>query len=88
MSKFGNIINGWKNLAFPNEEVEKEAIKRLEICVGSDTKEACQFFSSKFTDHCRLCGCPIDAKVRSIKPTNKCKIGKWGPYKEVDKETK
>lgn len=80
MSKLASIIDGWKNVIFQNEEVEKIAIKRLEICVGSETKERCQFFTTKFYDHCRICGCPIDAKVRSMTSTNKCPIGKWEPY--------
>lgn len=81
MSKLATILNGWKNLVFQSEEVEKIAIKRLEICVGSDTKEKCPFFSTKHYDHCRLCGCPIDAKVRSMTNTNRCSIGKWDAYK-------
>lgn len=77
MSKFSDIVNGWKNVIFPNERVEEIAKKRLAICVGNDGKLPCLYLSTRGADHCRICKCPIEAKVRSVTMTNKCPMGKW-----------
>lgn len=67
MSLLTEIYNGWKNLAFPNQEVEIEAKRRIEICVGCD-----KFRKNK---SCAKCGCYMPAKVRSSKSV--CPISKW-----------
>lgn len=68
--KLGEIYSGWANLIFPNKEVEELAKQRAEHC------SRCEH---NVNNTCSLCGCPLAAKTRSTKETNKCPIGKWGP---------
>lgn len=67
MSQLSEIYNGWKNLTFPNKDVEEIAKKRIIICVDCD----------RLTNRniCSACGCFMPAKVRSEK--SRCKLGKW-----------
>ena len=67
MSKLSEIYSGWKNYAFPNQMVENEAKKRIEICVK------CIELSKR--NICNVCGCYMPAKVRSLK--SKCELNKW-----------
>lgn len=67
MSKLLEIYNGWKNLTFENPIVEKQAKKRIEICVK------CNKLNNR--NFCILCGCYMPAKVRSIK--SHCRLKKW-----------
>ena len=67
MSKLSEIYNGWKNLTFPNSRVEKEAKRRITICIDCDKLNNRNF--------CVLCGCYMPAKVRS--PKSKCPLNKW-----------
>ena len=67
MSKLSEIYEGWKNLTFPNNRVEKEAKRRIIICADCDKLNNRNF--------CNLCGCYIPAKVRS--PKSHCRIKKW-----------
>ena len=69
MSRLAEIYEGWKNFTFPNTKVEKEAKRRMEICVNGGC--------GKLNDRniCRLCGCYMPAKVRSTK--SRCRIRKW-----------
>lgn len=67
MSKLSEIYEGWKNLTFQNPRIEKEAEKRIKICVNCDKLNDRNF--------CTLCGCYMSAKVRSHK--SHCKIKKW-----------
>ena len=69
MSQLSEIYEGWKNLTFPNPEIEKLAKKRIAICVKNDCEK---FLKNK---SCALCGCYMPAKTRSIK--SHCKINKW-----------
>lgn len=63
----GEIISGWKNYVFPNEEVEKIATERIVTCLD------CEKITSE--KKCGLCGCYMPAKVRSLKST--CPLKKW-----------
>jgi hypothetical protein len=67
VSKFEEIINGWKNLVFRDPRVEKEARLRAEVCSN------CSFLNKNNT--CKICGCYIPAKVRSMQ--SKCPKKKW-----------
>ena len=69
MGQLSEIFEGWKNFAFPNPEVEKQAIERITICVSNQ----CGHFKRNKT--CALCGCYMPAKVRS--PQSHCVIKKW-----------
>ena len=65
-SKLFEIIEGWKNYTFPSPHVEKVARARAGICA------TCPSNSGK---KCGECGCPLSAKVRSLK--SKCPLNKW-----------
>ena len=65
-NKLNIIINGWKNYIFENEEVEKEAIRRAEICSQCDYN---------WSNVCGQCGCLLPVKTRSEK--SKCPLNKW-----------
>ena len=67
MSKLLEIFEGWKNYTFPNPIIEKEAIKRMKICINCD--------KLKKNNCCQLCGCYMPAKVRS--PKSHCRLKKW-----------
>lgn len=69
MSQLMEIFAGWKNLTFPNPEIEAEAKRRITICVGN----SCGKFKKNKT--CALCGCYMPAKVRSLKST--CRLNRW-----------
>jgi len=71
MSRIHDIINGWSHVIWPIPEVEEKAKVRLSICLQ------CEMLGKKPFEYCRLCNCPIDAKVRAFTLTNACKIGKW-----------
>jgi len=79
----GNIIAGFTNLAFPNEEVEKIAHSRAEICARCPFAMKTGVYSVVKDNRtvtiqgmkCTECGCNLSAKVRSIHDT--CPVGKW-----------
>lgn len=66
--KYNEIVSGWTNWMFKNEEVETLAQKRAEVCAKCDSNVA---------NVCKECGCPLFAKTRSMKDTNKCDLDKW-----------
>ena len=66
-TKLGEIISGWKNYAFPSQEVEKIATNRMATCLDCP--------KLKKDNRCGLCGCFMPAKVRSINST--CPLKKW-----------
>lgn len=67
MSRLSEIYEGWKNLAFPNKEVEAEAKRRMEICMK------CPKLSN--SNFCDACGCYMPAKTRS--PKSICLLKYW-----------
>jgi len=67
MSRLQEIYDGWKNFTFPNQAIETEAKRRIEICVD------CPKLNQR--NICNLCGCYMPAKTRS--PKSHCRIGKW-----------
>ena len=69
MSQLSEIFEGWKNLVFPNPQIEKLAIKRITICA----ENTCKKFRENNT--CAMCGCYMPAKVRSRR--SKCLKGLW-----------
>lgn len=66
MSKFTEIINGFKNLVWEDPKIEKLATDRALIC--SDCP-------SNVDNRCKECGCFLIAKVRS--EYSKCPLSKW-----------
>jgi hypothetical protein len=80
---FANIVDGFSNLAFPNEEVEKLAKSRAEICAACPSAVKTGIYSIVADNKtkqiqgmkCDRCGCNLSAKVRSVHDT--CPLGKW-----------
>ena len=66
--KYDEILDGWTNWLFKNESVEEVAKERAEVCAKCP---------SNVNNTCKECGCPLFAKTRSMKETNKCDLGKW-----------
>lgn len=69
MSRLQEIFEGWKNLTFQNPTIEKEAKRRIAICLKNDCKKL------NDRNYCALCGCYMPAKVRS--PKSHCRMNKW-----------
>jgi hypothetical protein len=69
MSQLSEIFEGWKNLTFPNPQIEELAKKRISICV----ENSCKKFKKNNT--CGMCGCYMPAKVRSRR--SRCLKGLW-----------
>lgn len=65
-SKLSEIKEGWKNYSFPNEQIEKEAKYKAEVC------SQCPH---SVLGVCTKCGCPLAAKTRS--PQSVCPENKW-----------
>ena len=65
-AKVSEIFNGWKNVVFPNEHVEKIAKARASICGD------CEY---NVRSRCTKCGCPLIAKTRSMQ--SHCPLKKW-----------
>ncbi len=78
-----NIIDGFSNLAFPNEEVEAIAMTRADICAACPSATKMGVYSVIADNRtkviqgmkCSECGCNLSAKVRSVNDT--CPLGKW-----------
>ena len=68
MSVLQEIYAGWKNYVFPSPAVEREAKRRIKICV-----ENCDKLSDR--KFCTKCNCYMPAKVRSLK--SRCPLRKW-----------
>lgn len=86
MVKSKEIFEGWKNLVFKKEHVERIAKARLNIC------NTCEWHSKHHNkphrpdEHCVHCGCTIAAKVRSMK--SECPIAKWPAIQDENGKTK
>jgi len=65
--KVKSIVTGWRNVIWKSPEIESEAIRRVKIC--SDCEH------SKNNAFCKVCGCWIPAKARSMEEG--CPINKW-----------
>jgi hypothetical protein len=65
------VWNGWKNVVFPSEKIEKLANERFRICNNCETKSKRGFCNKSKGG----CGCPLKALLRSEE--SKCKKGKW-----------
>ena len=74
MGKTADICNGFKNLLFENEEIEKMAEERLKFC---DNCEDIKYINKKLGvyPHCSHCFCWIPTLIRS--ETKHCKLGKF-----------
>lgn len=66
MSKFQEIISGYKNLIWENPEIEKLAMDRALVC------STCPH---NIDNKCKICGCFLIAKCRS--EYSRCPKGLW-----------
>lgn len=74
--KYLRIVEGWRNVIFPDPQIEVIAVKRSKICNECDkVKWVCGIAI------CELCGCPLTAKCRSL--SEECDDGKWKAEKVV-----
>ena len=81
-AKVFRIIEGWKNFVFPDNEVEEMAKSRAEICgvCPFNVEGVFEILKDRRIeeiegDVCKLCGCPLSAKLRS--PEEVCDDGRW-----------
>ena len=82
-SKLLNIVSGFANLSFPNQQVEEMAMKRAAICSVCPAAEKTGIYSVIVDNRtkdiqgmkCSDCGCNLSAKVRS--EHDSCPRGKW-----------
>ena len=80
---FSNIVSGFANLAFPDDQVEALAMKRARICSECPSAEKTGVYSVVVDNRtkqiqgmkCVDCGCNLSAKVRSV--GDSCPQGKW-----------
>ncbi len=78
-----NIVAGFGNLAFPDEQVEAMALKRASICADCPAAQETGVYSIIKDNRtqqiqgmkCADCGCNLSAKVRSV--SDSCPRGKW-----------
>jgi hypothetical protein len=82
VSKLFNILNGWGNFIDKSEVTEKIAEQRAEICVKCNECKDGKLLALIKDDlkeiqghYCKLCYCPISAKIRSELET--CPLNKW-----------
>lgn len=75
INKGHNIIQGYSNLVFKNEEVEKVAKARYDVCLACPNKKPLIVINNVQHYICEICTCPIDAKVRALDEV--CPKGNW-----------
>lgn len=63
------IIQGWSNLIWKDDNIEKEAKRKADICAECPYSKMFAFIA-----YCGKCGCPLAAKLRSDK---KCDLNKF-----------
>lgn len=64
------ILQAWKNVLSPTDEVEGLAKERYDTCNSCDEK--IEFLSIEV---CGQCYCPLKGKTHS--PENSCPLNKW-----------
>ena len=66
--KTKEILSGWGSWLFKTPEVEEVAKERADVCAGCP---------ENINNRCKICTCPLFAKTRSMKETNKCDLERW-----------
>ena len=66
--KTKEILSGWGNWLFKTPEVEEIAKERASVCAACPSNK---------NSTCGECSCPLFAKTRSMRETNKCPLDKW-----------
>ncbi|MFT3908322.1 MAG: hypothetical protein QM737_02765 [Ferruginibacter sp.] len=72
IKKAKEIITGWKNVVFTDEEIEKLSAERMEVCNACPFKQFSEILKMEI---CGECLCPLKAKTRS--PLSNCPKKKW-----------
>jgi hypothetical protein len=72
MNKITEIAISWWRAANPTKEQSDIAQKRLEICIGCDSRKE----SIVFNYVCGECGCPLGKKIFS-EVEQPCPLNKW-----------
>lgn len=81
---YKDILEGFANYTFPNENVEQLALIRAEICSkcpfakysgAVNTMTVGEKITSVKGMYCDACGCGLSAKIRAVKSF--CPKGKW-----------
>lgn len=91
LSKIAEIYAGWKNDAFPTEDILEMSEQRARICAGcplnvnntcSKKKTGIAVIDFVYREEMRIkgkeypgCGCPLTKKTKST--NSKCPLGKW-----------
>lgn len=75
LSKGSNIVQGYTNLIFKDEIIEKMALARLEVCTPCKFRKVQVIIAGVEYSTCTKCKCPLDAKVRA--PDEVCPKGDW-----------
>lgn len=77
LNKSNNILQGYSNLIFKDNEVEKVAKARYDICLNCspEIRKPLIVVNGIQRYICTKCTCPLDAKVRA--PNEVCPIGNW-----------
>ena len=70
-SKTEKILSGLRFYIFRNKDVERLAKYRASIC------GVCEHSDEGTKIKCKLCGCILVLKIRSMTNDNKCLAGKW-----------
>ena len=91
-----HIIEGITNSIFVNEEVEKIAEERYEVCKACpaistnqdkpNAKPGKYYKKIRPDEHCTHCACNIHAKVRSLHTA--CPIDKWKSVASIQEAAK
>lgn len=85
------IKDGWTNLIWPNDQIEKMAEERAQVCASCPHADPLFPFIKKLSDEeakakgktteiirglgCKKCGCVLSAKTRS--PLSECPEKLW-----------
>lgn len=79
-----NVIRGWWNYFFYDDEIELIATERAFHCGGCPHAKTGGVISAKdhripwiSGKHCDLCGCPLPAKLRSMEESCELDEPKW-----------
>ena len=75
MGQVKEIFEGFKNLVFPDEEVEALAEQRLKICFECPVRTDNKCDRDKSLNRIKGCGCWLSAKTRSV--GSNCPLKKW-----------
>lgn len=86
MSKFKQIVEGWRNLLIPPKDmkviIEEVAGERNAICstcpFNSTNAKALGHVTYRPDEHCIKCGCTLAAATRSL--SKACPLGYWEAY--------